>query len=216
MVGVGSASRAGPARRLADLDRLGDRVTERGPLADAKLAQRQLDELAVARRRRYDAGGAREGDDADAVRVGRLREELADRLPGGFHPGGQDVLRGHGARCVDGEHDRRVLAGYRDLGLGPREGDQQRRERDEQDRRRHVPQPARLLVDDVRKQCGGGELGSHSRPAAVVHDVQGDDRRHGQQGEEEERRLEAHRLRDLVRRKAASVRSQSPEVESTT
>ena len=131
-------------------------------------------------------------------------------------PGGRDVLRGHRTRRVDRNHDRRVLARHRQFGLRPREGNQQRRERDQQDRRRHVSQAPGLAIDDVWKQCGRGELRSHSRPPAVVHDVQGDDRRHGQQGEEVERRLEAHRLRDLVRRKAASVRSQSPEVESTT
>ena len=99
---------------------------------------------------------------------------------------------------------------------GLAKANQQRRERDEQDRRRHVAPSAGLAVDDVGEQRGRGELRGHSRPATVVHDVQGDDRRHGQQREQEERRLEAHRLRDLVRRKAASVRSQSPDVESTT
>ena len=53
--------------------------------------------------------------------VGRLRQEVPDRLLRRLEPGRRDILRRHRARGVDGDHDRRVLARHRDVGLRSRE-----------------------------------------------------------------------------------------------
>src|SRR5919108_2547812 len=75
--------------------------------------------------------------------------------------------------------------------------------------------PARRGVDEIRKQRrsreAGGEVGAPPLAPDVCSNERGDD----QKTHERERPLKAHR-RCPLRRKTASERNQSPDVESTT
>src|SRR5262249_3439616 len=90
--------------------------------------------------------------------------------------------------------------------------DDQGGERDQQDEHGQMAQPAGCSVDEVGKEGRRRPAPRESASPAVAEDIRGDERRNHEQPEESPRRPERHRP---LRRKAARLRSQSPEVVST-
>ena len=98
---------------------------------------------------------------------GQAREELPRRGLRRREPRGRDVARRHRVRRVDREHDGRLLGLLRDRGVRPGEAEQEGRDREQQDRGRQVPAPARHVVDDVRQQAGHHEAAPTRARAAA-------------------------------------------------
>ena len=182
--GLPSASSPGVA---GDAQRLDDGVADRGAAADLERVERVVDERAVLGRGRQRLRGARERDDAHAPAGRQLRQHPPRRGPGGREAVGLDVRGRHRARAVDREHDRGSAARLDRRLLRPRGADEQRRQRQQPEERRHVAPPSRPAGDHVRHQRGIAEPDGGAALAALherVHDGQDGDR---QQADEHDR-----------------------------
>ena len=82
--------------------------------------------------------------------------------------------------------------------------------------RRDVPAPAGRAVDDVREQVDVGEAHGVAHTPPLEQDVAGERERNQRQPDQGERPAEAHRRLLSISTKRTRLRSQSPEVESTT
>jgi hypothetical protein len=94
-----------------------------------------------------------ECDRPDAQLARGAVEEVERGEPGGLHPRGRDVVGLHRARDVGGEHYRGALLWNRDGGLGPRQRDRQRGQRDPVQHERQVAPEAGLDGRDGGEQA---------------------------------------------------------------
>ena len=145
----------------------------------------------VVRGRRRHLRLAREHDQADTQVVRCLVEEQAQSLLRCAEARRLDVLGLHGARGVDDEDDRRLLAHEAPLDVRAREPDDERTEADHEDRRRHEAQP-RPPGDHRRENVEIGVANRVARAAPLGPEPEPDERRDDEQAEQHPGALEAH------------------------
>ena len=151
-----------------------------------------LDGVAIGGRRDGLLGVVGERHEPEPQLVGQLVGERVAGLDGGREPVGLDVGRAHRAGDVGDHHHRRLALRRGDRALRPRERDDQRAERDQQEERRQVPAPARPRGREPGQQRRVAEAGGLGA-LAPLHDRVGRGRQGQQQQPDQHRRLaEAH------------------------
>ena len=179
-------------RRLRRLQPAREPVAHRGAAVGDHPLERALDRAAVGRRRDDLLGVVGERDEAEAEVVGRLLGQHLGRLDRRGQAVRVDVVGAHRAGDVVDEHDRgRALRGG-DAALRPRDGEDQRGDREQQHERRQVAAPAGPRGHQAGQQRGVAERGRLA-PAPPLHREVGEHRDRQQREAEQDGRLaEAH------------------------
>ena len=132
-----------------------DRRRERGALrAGVHVRESRAQAIEIAGRGNDHRGLLGEGDERCAIAVRQPVEIGESGSTGGAEPRRARVLRGHRARDVEHEDDRRVLLLDGDGRLRAREADEKQRQPDEEQRDRKVASHARRRRRHVRQERG--------------------------------------------------------------
>ena len=196
----------GRDRRLRRLQPAREPVAHRRAAVGDHPLERAVDRAAVGRRRDDLLGVVGERDEPEPEVVRRLVDEHLGRLDRGGEPVGLDVVGAHRAGDVVDEHDGRGALRRGDAALRPRDGEDQRGEREQQQQRGQVAAPAGPRGDDVRACSAGLPNAARLAAPAALHRRVGEHRDRQQREAEQDGGLAEASCADLLAAAAARGR----------